>query len=311
MKVCFALLVALWCIVGSSLEAEESSNALELRLSLSKRQIVQFEPVVLEVSVTNRSAKPQQIYNTLDLDWLYLKVFVTDSAGKEFQLGTGGISDGIPGRETIAADPANNTLRHKILLTPFPKSWMDTPGDYKLHATFDYGKDVKPLKSNTVGLKVKPTEGINKKALERFRGRLQASFLANKSTCPPIAEEFEAVIKEHPKSIYVPWCYYVLGRASQHQKRVPERARAVEASEYFRRLLEKHPKFPLTTEVRYEIARELLRLGQRDDALRRIDDLAGKHSDFLVFRNANSALEYLRDNEREITAEQLPPHYPQ
>ena len=303
----------LWVLNAISLRADEPEKSLELGVSLSKKEIVQFEPVVLDVSVTNRSKKPQQVVGTWDLDWLYLKISVTDSTGKDvFHRINGAVADGIPSKVIIAAGPRDNSLHHRIVLTASPGTWMDKPGDYKLQATFDYGnKKAKPLKSNTVNLAIKPAQGIDKQALTRFRGYPQAKFLAMSTNAAVVGEEFEAVIKKYPKSVYTPWCYYILGWAWQDYDRIPERQRALAAQEYFGELLRKYPKFPLKIEAEYELARALYRLGEREKALKQIDDLAGKHSDLLLFRNVNRSLEWYRDNGKEIPVEELPPHYPQ
>ena len=101
---------------------------------------------------------------------------------------------------------------------------MDIPGEYMVHATFDYGKkNAKPLRSKPVTLTIKPAEGIDKEALTLFRGYPQAKFLAMSTNAAVVGEEFEAVIKKYPKSVYTPWCYYILGWAWQDYDRIPER----------------------------------------------------------------------------------------
>ncbi len=68
----------------------------------------------------------------------------------------------------------------------------------------------------------------------------------------------------------------------------------------------------MKTEVEYEMARELLRLGKDDEAaIDQIESLVNKHKDLNVFRDASFTLNSFRERGRIAPAEELPPHYPQ
>ena len=304
-----------FCVFGlivAPAQGAETPSKLELKLSLSKTEIVQYEPVILKVWVKNVSNKPQQISRGLELIWDDLHIKITNAAGKLFHYGPSVLVDGSPGEELLSADGPENAFQHRIMLFAFPGNWLDTPDKYKLHTTFDYGKTgTKPLTSNTVTLTIKPAKGVNEQALTRLRGYPQSRFLQGSTTDFAIADEFKAVIQKYPQSIYTPWCYYILALADQTRESRPDKQRALAARRNYEQLLKKYPKFPLKTEVKYEMARELLRMGKREEALKQIDDLAGKHPDLLLFRNVNRTLEWYRDNGKEIPVEELPPHYPQ
>ncbi len=187
---------------------------LELKLSVSKSEIVQLEPIVLTVSVQNLSKEPQKIYPIFDPDAHYLKIFLTTDEGKTSWVRSGLISD-------ISCKPytfsPKDVIRYRLMLSGQPKDWTDRPGEYKLHITFSCLKDAKPLESKPVKLTVKPAEGVDKEALDRFRGYPQAEFLARGSTAEAIAEQFRFVIRKFlERSLYpVVLLHPGLGRAKR------------------------------------------------------------------------------------------------
>lgn len=296
------LAVCVFGFITGSARGEDNPPKLELKLSLSKSEIVQLEPIALTISVQNLSKEPQKIHRIFDPDWQYLKIFLTTTDGKAIWLRSGLIKDGRPNTYTLPPKGRNDVIRYRLLLSGQPKDWMDTPGEYKLHITFDYAKDSEPLTSKPVKLTVKPAEGIDKEALDRFRGYPQAEFLARGSTAQAIAEQFRFVVQKYPKSVYTPWCYYILGWAAQNDPFVSQSSRATNARDYYGRLLKDYPKFPMKTEVEYEMARELLRLGEDEGAIDQLEVLASKHSDLSLFKNFDL---------KKVTADNLTPHYPQ
>ena len=298
------------CALGFAVapaRGEDPNSKLELKLSLSKSEIVQLEPIALIISVQNLANEAQDIYPIFDRHYQHLKVYVTSPSGNENELRLGGVADGWIPPYPLAK---KGVIRYRMMLSGQPKGWMDTPGEYKLHITFLCLKNPKLLKSKPVKLTVKPAEGVDKEALDRFRGYPQADFLERGTRADAIAEQFRFVIRKYPKSVYTPWCYYILGWAAQNDSVSAPSAKAVNAIGYYERLLKEYPKFPMKTEVEYEMARESLWLGKDDEAaIDQIEDLASKHSDLWLFRRVNMKLKYYRDKGREIPDDDWPMHW--
>ena len=302
------LIVSLLGLIFAPARAEKPQPKLELKLSLSKNQIVQLEPIALTVSVQNLSKEPQNLYLIFNRDAQYLRIYLTTSEGKTHWLNTRLIACEGSDPETLSP---KDVIRYRLMLSDGPHSWMDTPGEYKLHITFACLKDPKPLESKPLKLTVKAAKGVDNEALDRFRGYAQAEFLTSGATCDAIlAEQFRFVTEKYPKSVYTPWCYYALGRAAQNQPFPLPFSTAAEAIGYYRRLLKDYPKFPMKTEVEYEIARELFRLGKDDEAaLDQIETLASKHPDLWLFRRVNITLKLNRKVGRIPPPGELPKHY--
>lgn len=303
------LTISLLSLNPAPAHAEKPQPNLELKLSLSKSEIVQLEPIALTISVQNLSNEPQEIVSPVfDPDAQHLKIFVTTKDGKSTWLRSGTVKCIYTGTTTFSP---KDVIRYRLLLSGEPKEWMDTPGEYQLHITFLCLKDPKPLESQPVKLTVKPAEGIDKEALDRFRGYPQALFLGMRTTAPAIGGQFRIVTQEFPKSVYAPWCYYILGWSMQNSREAfaSDASQAVAARDYYGQLLEKYPKFPLKTEVEYEMARELLRMGEDEGGIEQIEDLASKHSDLWLFRCVDMKLKSFRDKGKVIPANSLPPHY--
>ena len=285
---------------------------LELGISVSKKEIVQFEPVAVMVWVTNVSKNPQKVMRAFDLSYGILTLWVEDSSGKIERIQPFGAADFIPAYMTLVPYRTGSGVHHRIMLSGLPGSWMDKPGKYRLYAKFAYAKG-KEVGSSAAELTIKEADGVNKEALTRFRGFPQALFMSGVSTCPEIGFEFESVIQRYPKSDYVPWCYYILGRANQNSLRIPEQARAKQAREQYAALLKKFPDFPLKLEIQYEMARELFRLGEEDEAIREIEKLVqfredNPNSELFLFYEARRILGLSGDGNHKVQFETLPSH---
>ena len=261
--------------------ARAEDPKLRLKLSLSKSEIAQLEPIALTISVKNLSNETQKIHRVFEPSADYLRIFLTTKDGKNTWLQSGLDSDVVPRPYTL---PPKDTIRYRMMLSDGPHSWMDTPGEYKLHITFDCLKDAKPLESKPVKLTVKAAKGVDKEALDRIRGYPQAGFLERLTTDAIIAEQFKIVTRKYPKSVYTPWCYYILGWASQNDPFVAQSSRSTNARNYYGRLLKEYPEFPMKTEVEYEMACELFDLGDDEAARDQLKDLASKHPDLWLFK---------------------------
>ena len=304
------LIVSLLGLAFVPATAEKPQPNIELKLSLSKSEIVQLEPIALTISVKNLSKEPQEIYPTFDRAAQHLIIIVTTNDGKTIEWHPGDIiiEDAVPNLYTLSP---KDVIRYRMMLSDEPHSWMDTPGEYKLHITFDCLKaGAKPLESKPVKLTVKAAEGIDKEALHRFRGYPQAEFLTYGSTCDAILfKQFVTVTQIYPKSVYTPWCYYALGRAAQSDFTCPF-SKVFHARDYYEQLLKRYPKFPMKTEVEYEMAREFLRLGKDDEAaINQIESLINKHSDLWFLRQVNFTLESYRKLGKIAPAKELPKHW--
>ncbi|MBW3600961.1 MAG: tetratricopeptide repeat protein, partial [Planctomycetes bacterium] len=224
--------------------------------------------------------------------------------------------------ETIRLKPNESLLHHEFLL--YSPNWgfhFREPGDYTIQATFDYGISPTPrlaLRSNRVKLSVVPAPGVNAIALERFNGHPQGKFAIGMSDAYAIADEFQTVITEWPDTPYAPWSYYFLGRAwqarpenDQHNRRMRGHSGVNEflsqkAIATFEILLNDHPTFPFAAEAHYQIAKEMLRLGQRQRALRRIKKLIEQHPNLRLIRKVDQTIKNFENAGVMLTAVQLP-----
>jgi tetratricopeptide (TPR) repeat protein len=98
----------------------------------------------------------------------------------------------------------------------------------------------------------------------------------------------------------------MLGGAAQQNRFLSESSKALSARKYYGRLLEEYPKFPMKAEVEYEMARELLRLGKNEEAIKQLKEVVSKHSDLLLFRGFQGV-----DFSKITSIDNLSPHYPQ
>lgn len=303
-------------VLGDDKTAEFSRD-LEMKVSLSAEEVIQFEPVILKVSVRNVSHQNQKIYRALDPNRKYLKVFLIDSDGKHRQLKTSDIVNGEVESMELPTwvnrkGGVGTGVHRRILLSSNPGAWLDTPGKYKVYATFNYAEGKKVGSPVAAELTVKAAEGVNKDALERFRGFPQAKFIAKQTNCPDIANEFKAVIDKHSESAYVPWCYYLLARGFQNREVGHPLSNARNARMYYQALLKRFPEFPLKREVEYEIAREGFRLEKTDESLYevkrliKLDPLADNYeAELFLLYEARRVFDSAKG---EITYEDLPSH---
>jgi hypothetical protein len=287
---------------------------LLLQLSLSKEEIVQCEPVVIKAWVRNISDKPQKIFRAFDTSSDQLKVFLVDAEEKTHEYKWNIIDCGPLGEMELAnrLESVQGSVHTRLILAAAPDTLLDTPGKYQVYVTYSYAKE-KKLWSTPVTLTVKPAEGVDKQALERFRGWPQAKLLSKATTCQDIADEFEAVIQLYPESVYVPWCYYFVGWADQHRKEYDEKTRAIKSTDRYETLLEKFPDFPMKAEVKYEIARELFRLGKADEALldlKRMSELSRRNREvnLFLFYNTRAVLGTLGDGNTKVGYDDFPAH---
>lgn len=288
----------------------------ELGVCVSRKEIIEFEPVVLIVSVINLSGERQTIHRALDPRQQYLKIHIIDPDGKTHVWNPPRIKHRGIGYMTLGPHEA---VHHQLILTRAQDGWLNQSGKYQLAATYDYGPDAEePLASSFATLTIKPAEGVNTKALEKFSRHLQKGVLTEPNTTPAATEDLKSIIRDYPKSDYAPWCYYMLGWAAQHQPAVDNKTRANEARKYYGKLLEKHSKFPLKNEVKYEMARELFRFGKRHDAIQKIEQLVDKDrqmqannfvaAELFLLYEAREVLSRCKSKNQAVTFEKLPSH---
>jgi len=281
---------------------------MELRITLQQQSIVQCEPVVVFFELKNTSGEKQAFDPGIEPGQgnLIYRIVGPDGTVHRWHPPVVAMREG----EKAVLKP-NESMSHRDIVH-YSGNWgfhFKQPGQYSVEATFLAGR-VKDepllLRSNSVSVTARPAAGIDAKALERFGGHPQAKFALGTSTDFAIADEFEAIIRDYPTSVYAPWCYYFLARAWQNRFRDTPKIGAEKAIALYEESLDKHPKFPLTIEVRYQIAKEMLYLERRTEGLERIEELIAAHPNLRLLQRAKRAIEGLRKEGHEVTAQQLP-----
>ncbi|MCA9072636.1 MAG: hypothetical protein KDA84_27120, partial [Planctomycetaceae bacterium] len=204
-KAIFVVMLATWTLNLPAQEPDPDDRPdpeLELELTLAQEEIVQFEPLVYEITVRNLSDNPQEVSTEFDRCWQTLKIHLTDPAGKTSYLGTGLICCGLGGKMTLPPKRWRGSVHHQNLFLPFSDGWLGTPGRYQLHATFSAVTGMKPLESKLVPLTIKPAKGDDKEVLKILRGKDHAKFLSCMFGDGKIAKDFETLIQKYPKSHY-------------------------------------------------------------------------------------------------------------
>ena len=76
----FRLFTILVGLLVASARGDDPNSKFELKLSLSKSETVQLEPVALTISLKNISTEAQEVYPIFNRHFEYVKIFVTSSS---------------------------------------------------------------------------------------------------------------------------------------------------------------------------------------------------------------------------------------
>lgn len=281
---------------------------VRLHVSLVQSEIVRNEPAILTVTLANMSGTDQTVTPALEPEAEYLTCEIVLPDRKRVRYRPMLHVDVTSGTQVLK--PGERLVHRQMLIFSVGQGVLfKDAGQYKISANFSItatGRPRRVLKSNVATLTVRPAVGVDAKAIEFFRGNPQACFAVGSTTDWAIGREFETIIKDYPESTYVPWCHYFLGRAWQQREVSQPEAKAEHASRHFESLLNKHQRFPLIVETRYQLAKETLRLGRRDEALKQIEDLVEAHPHWRFFQRVKLQLHVYQDNVRKIQADWLP-----
>jgi TolA-binding protein len=276
-----------------------------LELTPIKGEILQSEPAVVQVKFTNTSPQSQRIDGALEAEWGRLVYHIVDPKGTRFRYQPIFEVDGTAGQHELA--PGGSLVHREMLICSVDMGATTAEaGDYKIQATYIHASGQGELRSNVALLAVREPAGGDAEAVKRFRGNPQALFAAGATSDWAIGHEFETVVHKFPESAYAPWSHYFLGRSLQRGQVSQDRGKSERAIAHFQAILDEHPDFPLAVEVRYQIAKELLRLGKKDEALKRIDELGKSDPNFLLFQRARREIDVYMSRGLPIQVDALP-----
>lgn len=288
--------VALVCMRSAG--AEEEKTGLKLHLSLAADEIKQFAPLVAKIRIENTSAENRTVYSNPRPEFGNLTYRIPGPGGRQRRLEPVSMA-AVPKHQQKVLAAGEGLEHHQWILWSGGAFHFDQPGAYSIQASSRFNE----LDSNIVKFRVSPAEGVDQKALEHWRGNPQALFALGATSDYTIAQEFEAILRDYPESVYTPWCYYFLGEAWQRRAESDELGRLRKTGiEYFSQkalalyeeLLKKEPDFPRKVEISYEMAKERLRFGEREKAFAEIDRLTEKHPALYILQQAEDAVERMQ-----------------
>lgn len=279
--------------------AADDPDGLVLSIAVHKRQIIQYEPVVLTVSIANRSRQDKKVVAHLDPSWGFLSLFVDLPTGRRCPIRPFVQSCGQARYVTLSS---GQQIHHRFYLL-YSKGVgyiFKEKGRYRVHVRFRPGTTGSRFVSATSpDLFVSaPTKEVDEYALRHWRGGPQALFALGLTTDNAIAREFSTVARKFPGSTYAPWSYYFCGRAALRQELNdgPSKGGLNGVLVYYRPLLDKYPKFPLRMEAKLDLAEIYYYLGKTDVSTRILKEIESKHRAFVAVRR--SIARYMQQREK-------------
>ncbi|MBW3539252.1 MAG: hypothetical protein KY476_03200 [Planctomycetes bacterium] len=291
-------------------DADRSATPFELNITPCEKSVAACAPVCLLVELRNVSRVQQTISMPINPRLGNVQYDITGPDGGAQRWAPGAIID-VGGLPVYTLDRGQSLYHRQLLMyTDGYGFHFCQPGRYRIAAALrlPFGdKTHVKLESNEAVVEVKPATGDDVPAKDRFDDRPQGRFAMGGGTSIEVFLEFDSIVKEQPKSSYAPWARFFLGRSWQVLADRDWQGRAMfdlsrynknfsqKAIDQYEAILENHPRFPLAVEVQYEIARELLRLGRREEALKRIEELLKQHPDLYLLRGAKRTIEIHRE----------------
>jgi tetratricopeptide (TPR) repeat protein len=266
------------------------------------------EPLVVRVELANISTVPQSVPPLLEQRYGFLTYEISGPKGEAQKYAPLTEIETMFQPQTLA--PGDSLADRQLLF--YSPNWgvhFKARGTYSVRAVFRLpGRDgdMSLLTSNSEEVTVRAANGANAAALEHFRGNPQALFALGMTTDWVIGREFQTIVEKYPESKYAPWSHYFLGRSWQRRDMPQARAKAERAMLHFRALLKDYPDFPFAVEVRYEIAKELLRLGEKDEAIKRIEELRKSDPSLLLFQRAKEQIDAYTSRGLPVPVDALP-----
>lgn len=300
------LFVAAFACPTQATPAEEPNDSpMRLELVLPDPELHQCEPLVVEVRLTNTSGKKLIAGPEFAEDRGILRFRINDSYERQYEhrwfvdsLTTGPRMQEFAPGETIVH-------RHWLFFGVGSPDYFLFPGDYRIEALFWPQMPDAPgleLKSKSIPFKVRRVKPDDVVVWDYFRDMPQAivwlDYLHSKAGA---ARSLGYVTFGYPDSPYAPWAYYFLGYDWQRKSRKEEPGAAEQAILMYETLLEKYPEFPLAVEVRYELAKEMIRLERTEEARKLIDQLIESHPQRQFLHDVRFRRQWQRDNGREVT----------
>ncbi len=294
----FVGFLVLWALLrlgppGPTAWAEESdSHDLRLRCSLAKSELAPYEPLVAVIELENVSAEPQTIVPTMNPQYDRLKVEVTfpNETIRRYQ----SVIHASTISEIKATLAPNDVLKHREAF------YYDSelgflfvlPGVYRLQFTYaPWPTSGDTIKSNAIDVTVRSGRNLDFKAMSQFRQGVHAMRLGAVNWRQVTVNHLSRVIAEHPDSEYAPWAHCFLGWLAQTEEDFPRPHASRAAIKHYTQVLNDAPTFPLAIEIRYEIAKEMMRLGERKQALAQLKGLVDVDPDLWLLRGVARVLD--------------------
>jgi hypothetical protein len=186
---------------------------LTLRVTSTKEEFVQLEPIPIVLSVSNETKEPIIGHSALSFASNFVKLLVTNDVGETYQISN--LSPLTSG--TFAApraiNPGEKLEVQEVLAFQLDKNFS-RPGKYRLQAVLYDGKRQREIKSNAIEIQILAPEGASLEALKYIQKLGAASYFFSGAGFPS-REKARAALEQfavrYTTTAYADYAAYLLG----------------------------------------------------------------------------------------------------
>ncbi len=296
-RLCSLLLATQVGIACAESETSDDTHTegLRLELSVADSPILQHEPLVVVVRLTNVSGESVELVPRFEDIYSALKFNISDPYGRSFSHRWIAHADGTASWRGLAPG-ASMVHRQWLLFGTRRHEYFEFPGEYRIDASFTTplkGRPVVTLKSGPVVFHVERVPASEVDAWDFFRGLARTAM----GTSPEpmdwtrIVHDLDGIPHNYPESRYAPWCLFFLGRGWQlRQWKYEDRAKR-EAVTAFEKLLADYPDFPMSVETSYYLAKAQYEIDPTLENLEIIQTLIHQHSNLWLMQLATEQID--------------------
>ena len=220
-------------------------SKLTLKISSTKEEFAQLEPIPMIFSLRNETARPIVGHATLELSDRFIKLFIVDENGESHE-----IQNLSPITANTAAAPRpispGENLESKQLLAFYLDQSFPRPGTYRIQAKLYDASWTNEIKSNLLTIRVLRPSGLTLKALKVIKSMGASSYFFSGVGFSSKAQERAALEDFAAKfggTVYGDYAIFSLAELYFYDKKYEQ------ASKHFR-VLEKKTDFVLGDKAR-------------------------------------------------------------
>lgn len=284
-------------LLGGFYPGEVVADNLEFTISSVKESYFVAEPVFIGFTLKNQNSVAVQLSPEITVETEFVSLFIA-SGQNAFQLYHPGFVVE-PSLREITLTPSQAIVHRQLVLYnastkdyAFPKT-----GIYRIQAIYHRFGSAPDVQSNTIEIRVTEPTGIDAEALQLFMSKEVAGLIMNVNEDMNAVKNLELLMTRYQATTYGKYAQFYLARRQTQEffARKPSYERAITL---YQDLIQRDPKFPLSTEINYGLGLSLMKIKNYDEAKQKLNLVLKESQETKYLKGAERSLQQINQYEQ-------------